>query len=284
MKVLVLGAGGMLGSAVFRVLSEKEDLEVYGAVRSEKTRDFFSPALRRRLVAGCDVEKHDDLSRLMTSVTPDVVVNCIAVSKGSPEPNDSLRSFAIYALLPHRLAALCSFTNARLVHISTDGVFSGARGGYREDDCPDSQETYGRQKLLGEVRYPHTITLRTSIIGHELQAAHGLIEWFLSRQRSCRCFTRAFFSGLPTIELALIIRDIVIPNGTLSGIYHVAACRISKFDLLRLVAEVYGKSIEIIPDDSVVIDRTLNADRFRAATGYVAPEWPELINNMHSYH
>jgi dTDP-4-dehydrorhamnose reductase len=125
--------------------------------------------------------------------------------------------------------------------------------------------------------------LRTSIIGLELQTAHGLIGWFLSQRNECKCFTRAIFSGLPTIVLAQIIRDIVIPRADLFGIYHVAAEPISKFDLLRLVADVYGKSIDLEPDDQVVIDRSLNAQRFRAATGYVTPAWPELITLMHSY-
>jgi dTDP-4-dehydrorhamnose reductase len=162
-------------------------------------------------------------------------------------------------------------------------VFSGTKGGYTEDDPPDAKDIYGISKCLGEVRYPHTISLRTSIIGHELQSAHGLIGWFLSQQNECKCFTRAMFSGFPTVVLAQIIRDIVIPRADLSGIYHVAAEPISKFDLLRLVAEVYGKSIDLLPDDQVVIDRSLNAQRFRAATGYVTPAWPELITLMHSY-
>jgi dTDP-4-dehydrorhamnose reductase len=133
------------------------------------------------------------------------------------------------------------------------------------------------------VAYPHTVTLRTSIIGHELQSAHGLVNWFLSQQEHCNGYTRAIFSGLPTVVLAQIIRDVVIPRTDLSGVYHVAAQPISKYDLLKLVADVYGKKIEIVPSDKLVIDRSLNAERFSAATGYVVPGWPELIKLMHSY-
>lgn len=283
MRVLVLGASGMLGSAVFRIFSEKEDWEVFGTARSEAAKSYFSPELGKRLVVGCDVENHDTLAKVFSQTEPDVVINCIALPKESADASDPMRSFSIYALLPHRLAVLCSLAKARLVHISTDGVFSGMRGGYTEDEPPEAKDIYGVSKHLGEVRYPHTITLRTSIIGHELQTAHGLIDWFLSQQNKCKCFTRAIFSGFPTVVLAQIIRDIVIPRTDLFGIYHVAAEPISKFDLLRLVAEVYGKSIDLVPDDQVVIDRSLNAARFRAATGYVAPAWPELITIMHSY-
>src|SRR5206468_9363992 len=156
-------------------------------------------------------------------------------------------------------------SGARLVHVSTDGVFSGTKGGYTEDDPADARDLYGISKLLGEVHYPHTITLRTSMIGHELQAAHGLLGWFLSQRERGTCFGRAIFCGLPTVALAQIVRDGVMPRRALFGLYHVAARPISKYDLLRLVAEVYGKTIDMVRDDSVVIDRSLNAARFAAA-------------------
>jgi len=170
-----------------------------------------------------------------------------------------------------------------MIQISSDGVFSGSRGLYSEDDSPDASDLYGISKILGEIREPHAITLRTSIIGHELQTKTGLLEWFLSQQRTCKCFNRSIFSGLPTVALAKIIRDFVIPKPELFGVYHVAAQAISKFDLLKLVAEIYGKTIELIPVDQPVCDRSLNPARFRAATGYVAPEWTELIRIMHAY-
>lgn len=283
MRVLVLGAGGMLGHTVFRVLSERKDWQVFGSLRSGSVKGLFPAELGERLVAGGDVEDHDALSRVFSRTSPDVVINCVAQTRQPADgDNPMIRQFSVHALLPHRLAVHCSLAGARLVHISTDGVFSGDKGGYTEDDCPDATDAYGNSKRMGEVDYPHTISLRTSMIGHALQPTHGLLEWFLSQEGECRCYTRAVFSGLPTVELARIIRDIVIPREDLYGIYHVAAEPISKFDLLRLVAEVYGKSITLIPDDRVVIDRSLNAGRFRTATGYVAPAWHELISLMHS--
>jgi len=283
MKALVLGASGMLGNAMMRVLSEEEDWDVFGTVRSSEVARLFSPKIAERLVAGVDIGNHDTLTKLFAQVRPNVVVNCIGLVKQLAEADDPLMAIPINSLLPHRLAGLCDLVGARLVHISTDCVFAGKKGDYRESDPSDAEDLYGKSKFLGEVDYPHAITLRTSIIGHELQGARSLIDWFLSQERKCKGYTKAIYSGLPTVVLAQIVRDVVIPRTDLSGLYHVAAQPISKYDLLRLVADVYGKAIEIIPDDKLVIDRSLNADRFRDATGYVAPGWPISIELMHSY-
>lgn len=283
MRILVLGASGMLGNAVLRVMDEKQDWEMFGTVRSSNVSPFFSEKIGQRLIIGCDAGDHDALVSVFAQVRPNVVVNCIGLVKQLADADDPLRAIPINSLLPHRLAGLCALVGARFVHISTDCVFSGEQGGYTENDFSDAKDLYGKSKFLGEVDYPHAITLRTSIIGHELQSVHGLIGWFLSQQDRCKGYKRAIFSGLPTVVLAQIIRDVVIPRPDLSGVYHVAAQPISKYDLLRLVADIYGKSIEIVPDDQQVIDRSLNTDRFRQATGYEAPDWPELIKLMHFY-
>jgi dTDP-4-dehydrorhamnose reductase len=282
MRILVLGASGMIGNAVIRVLAEKVDWEVFGTVRSESFRHFFLPHIAERLVADIDVNHYDSLVNIMGRIRPDVIVNCVGLTKHKAGGNEPLAAIPLNSLLPHRLAGLCAITGARLIHVSTDCVFSGEKGNYTEIDPPDATDIYGKSKSLGDVLYPHTITLRTSTIGHELQSAHGLLDWFLS-QRQCKGFSRAIFSGLPTVVFAQIIRDVVIPRSDLFGLYHVAGRAIAKYDLLRLVAEVYGKPIEIVRDDQFIIDRSLNADQFKRATGYVAPDWPELIRIMHSY-
>jgi dTDP-4-dehydrorhamnose reductase len=207
------------------------------------------------------------------------VINCSAA--GRPAPADPLRSIQVYAVLPRRLSHLCRLAGARLIQIGSDGVFSGNRGFYGENDLPDANDVYGIAKLLGEIAEPHAITLRTSIIGHELQSRGGLLEWFLSQQGQCSCFTQAIFSGFPTIVLADLIRDVVVPHPDLHGIYHMATRPISKFDLLQLVATRYGKAIQLIPDDRASPDRSLVAERFRAATGYVPPDWPDLVDRMY---
>jgi len=283
MKILVLGATGMLGNAMIRVLSEKVDLQVFGTARSESSKRLFLPNLAARLVFGVDVEQNDSLIKAFTGIRPNVVINCVGLVKQLADAEDPLQAIPINAILPHRLARLCELSGARLVHISTDCVFAGEKGNYCESDPSDAKDLYGKSKYLGEVAYPHTVTLRTSIIGHELQSAHGLVGWFLSQKESCNGYTEAIFSGLPTVVLAQVIRDVVIPRPDLSGVYHVAAQPISKYDLLKLISTEYGKQIEIAPDDKLVIDRSLNAERFREATGYVAPDWPTLIKTMHSY-
>lgn len=283
MKILVLGASGMIGSTVLRVLSEKNDWVVFGTVRDESVKGFFPASIGEHLRADIDVEHQDSLVRILDQIRPNVVVNCAGLTKHKPEVEDPLISIPINTLMPHRLAGLCKLVGARLIHISTDCVFSGEKGGYIENDFADARDVYGKSKALGEVHYPHTITLRTSTIGHELQSKYGLLDWFLSQEGRCKGYTRAIFSGLPTVVFAQIVRDVVIPHTELSGLYHVAAKPITKFDLLKLIADVYGKTIDMVPDDKLMIDRSLDAKRFQSATGYVAPEWPDLIKLMHAY-
>lgn len=279
----MLGVSGMLGRAVYRVMSKGVDFEVFGTVRDVKSVNFLPDSLRSNVLAGVDVEREDSLVAVFGNVRPNVVINCVGLVKQLADSNDPLLAVPINALLPHRLAALCKVAGARLVHISTDCVFSGDKGNYLESDFPDAYDLYGRTKLIGEVDYPHAITLRTSIIGHELAGARSLLCWFLAQEGRVKGFTQAVFSGLPTNELARVIRDFVIPRPALHGLYHVAAKPIDKYALLKLIAAVYGKSIEIDPDDQLKIDRSLCADRFGEATGYVAPEWPELIRAMYKF-
>ncbi|MBF0272643.1 MAG: SDR family oxidoreductase [Magnetococcales bacterium] len=283
MKALVLGASGMIGSTVLRVLSEKQDWEVFGSVRDPTVKRFFAPPIADRLIHGIELEAFDSLVSVLDRVRPQVVINCAGLTKHKPEADDPLITLPINALMPHRLARVCKLAGARLIHVSTDCVFSGEKGGYVESDFADARDVYGKSKALGELHQPGAVTLRTSTIGHELQSQYGLLDWFLAQQGRCKGFTRAIFSGLPTVVFAQVIRDVVIPNPELSGLYHVAAEPINKFDLLRLIADVYGKTIEIEADDRLVIDRSLNAQRFQLATGYHAPGWPELIHIMHTY-
>jgi dTDP-4-dehydrorhamnose reductase len=283
MKVLVLGVTGMLGNAVFRVLSGQPDLRVFGSARGASARCYFPEQWQSNIVSGVDVENHDSLVRLFGEVRPDIVINCVGLVKQLADAEDPLQAIPINALLPHRLAALCRVNGARFIHISTDCVFSGRTGGYVESDFADADDLYGRSKFLGEVAYPHAITLRTSIIGHELSGARSLVNWFLAQQGTTKGFTRAVFSGQPTVVLARVIRDHVIPRPDLNGLYHVAAAPLNKYDLLQLVAKVYRKDIEIVPDERLVIDRSLDATRFREATGYQAPRWEDMIQAMYEF-
>lgn len=280
-KVMVLGATGMLGNAVLRTFSGDLRFEVSGTARSEPARRLLPDALRDLVVTGIDVEQYDSLVLAFSQIKPDVVINCVGLIKQLSSANDPLTALPINAMLPHRLARLCAINGARLVHVSTDCVFSGNKGMYLESDRPDAYDLYGRSKLLGEVDYDNAITLRTSIIGHELNSTNALVDWFLAQEGSVKGFRHAVFSGLPTAELARVIRDYVLPRPELRGLYHVSAEPIAKYDLLKLVANIYGKRIDIVADDQLKIDRSLNSDRFRRETGYSPADWPELINLMH---
>lgn len=282
MKILVLGASGMIGSAMVRVLAERSEWAVFGTLRSPDSKRFFRTAVADRLLSGFDAEKPEALIRVFARVKPDVVVNCIGLTKHHKESEDPQLALPLNALLPHRLADLCAVSGARLIHVSTDCVFAGTKGNYTEGDAPDATDVYGKAKHLGEVDYPHAITLRTSTIGHELQSHYGLLEWFLAQQGTCKGFGRAIFSGLPNTEFARVVRDVVIPRSGMHGLYHVGADPIGKYELLKLIAGVYGKQIDIVRDDEFKIDRSLDPGRFNRATGYQAAGWPELIQAMYT--
>lgn len=283
-RVLVLGASGMLGNAVLRLFAHSRNYQAFGSVRSARTLRLLDANLREHVITDVNAEDSDSLMQLFSDASPEVVINCVGLVKQLAEANDPLAALPTNSLLPHRLARLCGVAGARFVHISTDCVFSGTKGMYTEADPADATDLYGRSKLLGEVDYPHAITLRTSIIGHELEGARSLVGWFLAQERKVRGFRRAIFSGLPTVELARVIRDRVLPHPELHGLYHVSAEPINKYELLKLVAEAYGKRIEIQPDDGLVIDRSLDSSRFREATGFSPKPWPELVAAMRHFH
>lgn len=282
MKVLILGASGMLGSATFREFSADARYETWGTLRSGALRERFSPESRARLITGVDATDQDALVSLLARVRPDAVINCVGVIKQASTAKDPLVTLPLNSMLPHRLAHLCGLVGARLVHISTDCVFTGKKGMYVESDVSDAEDLYGKSKYLGELHdFPHAITLRTSIIGHELGTNLALVDWFLSQTGTVKGFTKAIFSGLPTVELARVIKDLVLPKAELNGLYHVSVDPIDKFHLLSLVAKVYGKQINIEPDDKLHIDRSLDSSRFRAAFNYQPPSWDRLIATMH---
>jgi len=282
-KILILGGTGMLGHLLLRYLSAFPEYAVMATARSLTGMKKLFPAdiLARFLPDSVDVNHFDSIVRALSSFRPDVVINCIGIIKQLPLADDPLTAIAINALLPHRISLISQTAGARLIHISTDCVFDGKKGMYTENDQSNAEDLYGRTKFLGEVAYPHCLTLRTSIIGHELKGGYGLIEWFLTQNQKVRGFRKAIYSGFPTIELARIIHNYVLPNPELKGVYQVSSEPVSKYDLLRLVAEQYGKDIEIEPYDDFVQDRSLNSTVFRKATGYRPPPWNKLVEIMH---
>lgn len=282
-RILVIGASGMLGSTLLRYFADQEDVDIFATARSPESTKTLSNQLKDKILFQVDIENINHLLKTFSMTQPDVVINCVGVIKQLTQAKDPLTAIPINSILPHRLAHLAATSKARLIHFSTDCVFSGAAGNYSESDCPDALDLYGRSKLIGEVDYPNAITLRTSLIGHELSSNRSLVNWFLSQTGSVKGFRKAIFSGLPTIEIARVIHEFVLPNPELHGLYHLSVKSISKFDLLSLIAKVYSKDINIIPDDSLVVDRSLDSSRFCAATGFSPRPWPELIQSMYDF-
>jgi dTDP-4-dehydrorhamnose reductase len=279
-RVLVLGGEGMLGHKMFQILRERFDnvLCTLWGHPSDKTFERVELLQRDTVIPGVDASDFSLLSKLLADLRPTKVVNCIGIVKQRREAHDAIPSITLNALLPHQLAKMAAGIGARLIHFSTDCVFTGSRGGYREEDPSDADDLYGRTKYLGEVSDPPALTLRTSIIGRELTNHASLLEWFLAQNgRSIKGFRKVLYSGLTTNRMAHLIGDLIEDHPDLHGLYQVAGPWISKHDLLCLAREAFGLDIEIVPDDEQVNDRTMCADRFFAATGYRTPSWPEML-------
>lgn len=276
-RVLILGAGGMLGHKLVQRL--RTQFPWWGTVRTRAT-DYarFGILDESRLIGQVDAVSFETVMQTVARVRPEVVVNCIGILKQLPAAKDPVATLQVNALFPQRLALLCEAAGAWLLHISTDCVFSGRRGGYTEDDVPDAEDLYGRTKLLGEPQGPSTLVLRTSMIGRELTSRVGLVEWFLAqRGRRVRGYRRARFSGLTTQALADVIAALVGRRERLTGLYHVGAAAIDKYELLCRLNEAFATRTTIEPDDELSVDRSLNSERFWNATGLSRPEWPDMI-------
>ena len=279
MRILILGGNGMLGHQLFKHLAEdhevkvtlRQDLSVY-----EKFNLFHPDNSFSRI----NVRSADQLIEVLGVFQPQAIVNAVGIIKQRPSARESITSLEINSLFPHRLALLCKTINARMIHLSTDCVFSGKKGNYREDDPSDALDLYGKSKYLGEVNEHHCVTLRTSMIGRELSRKKSLLEWFLAQKGPIKGFKKAIFSGFTTKELSRIIEIILTQHPYASGIYHVSNDPISKFDLLALIKDGLNLPVEIIPDKSFVCDRSLDSNKFRQEFNYNPPTWEEMIKEL----
>jgi dTDP-4-dehydrorhamnose reductase len=291
MKILILGGHGMLGHRLWMNLAKEH--EVWVTVRQTSSPFPDLPEFPSKYVrTDVDASNFDQVTRALASIQPDLVINCIGLIKQMGHlARDPILSISLNALLPHRISLICRAAKIRMIHISTDCVFSGKKGNYLESDQSDAEDLYGRSKFLGEVAYPpHSLTLRTSIIGRELKTRLGLIEWFLSQKDgdNIHGYKHAIFSGFTTDELSHIILNYIIPNPDLTGLYHVSSDPISKYDLLQMTNQIFGRRINILSDEDFFLDRSLISTRFRQATGYHPPSWAEMIQELaegsHFYH
>jgi dTDP-4-dehydrorhamnose reductase len=278
MRVLVFGAGGMLGHKLMQVLGS--DHEAFGTVRgATKQLEAFAPS--DRILTGVSVDDPDSIRQAIETIKPDVVINAIGIIKQLPDSKNVITTLTVNSIFPHRLAELGKEFGFRLITISTDCVFSGSRGNYSEDDVADATDLYGKSKNLGEVIADNCLTLRTSIIGHELGTAHSLIDWFLSnRGGNVKGFANAIYSGFPTIVFAAIIDNLIRHYPKLTGLYHISSGPINKYDLLNLVNDAYSAEVKIERDEEFKIDRSLDSRKFRAETGFAPASWREMIRMM----
>lgn len=278
MKVLILGGSGMLGHRLWMSLQDQYD--VYVTVRNQTNPFPNVPEFpQNKVICGVEGLITESVLKAITQVKPEVVINCIGIIKqlDNANPLDHIR---VNALLPHLIALWCATANIRLIHISTDCVFSGNKGSYRETDEPDPVDLYGRTKLLGELNYPHCITLRTSIIGLELKNYLGLVEWFLRQSGTVKGYTNAIYTGLTTRELSKVIKYFVIPRSDLFGVHHVSSWFISKYELLNTIKGEFGKKVNVMPYPDFYCDRSLVSTVFQSKTGYAPALWAQMVKEL----
>ncbi len=280
MKVLVLGGSGMLGHKLVHCWRDRFD--VWTTFRhSASSFEKYGFYEKRKIFENVQAENFDSVLRVLAELKPDVVVNCIGLIKQLKESKSIIPTLTLNSIFPHRLALACEVAGARMITLSTDCVFSGEKADYKEDDVADAIDLYGRSKFLGEVTAANCLTVRTSIIGRELGSAHSLVEWFLSNQNKIvKGFRKAIYTGFPTVVFADILADIIEKQPDLSGVWHISSDPINKFDLLNLIKEAYQVNIGIEPFDDFAIDRSLNSDKFREATGFAPQSWENMIEQM----
>ena len=286
-RVLVLGATGMLGHKLVQVLAASDDLDVHAAARRPVADAWQAQRITFHAAPDLASGSHA-VAQLIETCAPDVIVNAVGAIKQRDLYSHVDATYYINGVLPHLLAQFASMRNARVIHFSTDCVFQGDRGNYTEADRPDVEDLYGRSKAMGEIDYGPHLTIRTSIVGFELSGHQGLLGWFLRQPRGSKLagYTKAIFSGLPTVYLARLVREVLIEESDLRGLYHVASEPIDKFTLLSMLNEALGLGHTLEPSAELRINRSLNDSRFRTATGTHRPAWsqlvPELAADYHS--
>jgi dTDP-4-dehydrorhamnose reductase len=282
-KILILGSTGLLGSTLLKYFSKKNNFKCYGAIRKK------SDAVKLKYIKDIELYKVDykkkySITKVFNKINPNIIINCVGITKQLVHKNKISEIIRVNSFLPHFLAQIVnSQKKIRLIHFSTDCVFSGTKGNYKETDLPDAQDIYGRSKLLGEISYSNTLTLRTSIIGHELQTKHSLLNWFLDQKKFVEGYKNAFFSGLTTLEIAKVLDRFIISNKKLEGLYHLSGKKISKYNLLNLIKKVYKKDIKININRNIKINRSLNSNSLKIITGYKPSSWNKIIKEMFEF-
>lgn len=281
MRILILGGDGMLGHKAYQILSGYFD--TYVTFRNFNKRlkqtNIFD---EKKVLDKIDAFKIESVKKVIRRVNPDFIINCIGIIKQSKEAKNPKISIYINSLFPHLLAEYCSAVDSKLIHISTDCVFSGKKGDYTEDDFSDAEDLYGRTKYLGEINYGNSLTIRTSILGHELFTNLSLVEWFLSQENKVvNGYTNAIYTGFPTVTLCYEIVRLINNYPNLTGIFHISSEKISKYDLLTIIKKAYDFNVRINPYNDFYCDRSLNSEKYRKLTNFRPQAWEDMIIQMY---
>ena len=282
MKILILGVSGMLGHKLYEILSKDPCFDVYGTLRHNPDYSIKNGLFKSdKILYPINVLELNKLKGVICNISPAIVINCVGIVKNVNKKNNLLDLIELNALFPHQLLKICYENHTKLIHISTDGVFSGKKGMYKECDNADAFEYYGRTKYLGEVDYGNALTIRTSIIGEEIKRSSGFYEWIISmNNKDVIGYKKSIFSGFTTIRFSQILKWIIREHIDLFGLYHISSTPISKFDLITKLKEHLHLNISIIPDYNVKIDRCLDCNEFINITDFEPPTWDEMIHEF----
>lgn len=283
MRILVLGATGMLGHTIYKFLNQSDEIECYGSIRNTKDKEFFDSHLSKKTRIFNDFNNLKKLEKFIKKIKPQIILNCIGLIKQRDNSDNQPEAIFINSLLPHQISKVCNELGIRFIHFSTDCVFSGRKGNYKESDLPDARDIYGLSKFMGEINGKNNLTIRTSIIGHELKNSLGLLEWFLGEKKDIKGYSRAIFSGLTTLEVSRFLLDHIFKNNKIYGVYHLASEPITKLKLLKIINNVYKCKKNIISSSSLKINRSLDGSKLIEVTKYKVPNWEEMIKDLYRW-
>ena len=277
-RILILGASGMLGHMLVRVLSPHH--HVVGTTSSQYDEKSH---LARILSVGnwvdhVDVRNLSTVEKTIRDTKADVVINCVGVIKQKMESSNIMDAILINSLIPHQLANICNQTQSRLIHFSTDCVFDGSPGIKKVNDVPNATDLYGTTKRLGEVDYAPALTLRTGFVGRQLSGFEGLFEWVRSqRGKTIDGYQNAIYSGFTAMALSRIIRQIIEEHEQLSGLHQVAGNHINKFELITKLNEYLDLDLTINRNIDFMCDRSMDGSEFTKLTDIAIPSWDDML-------
>ena len=283
MRVLILGVSGLIGHKILQEFTSY--FEVFGTLH--KSKNFYNNIKLfsgNNIIENIDVSEYEIVNGVINAINPDVVLNCVGITKRKDEINNSIKALTVNSVFPHQLANWAQNSGKKVIHFSTDCVFDGKTGNYNETSLTTAEDMYGRTKALGELKYERTLTIRSSFIGQELFGKTELLEWFLSQNgKQIKGFRNTFYSGVSTIFMAHVIRDIILNFPDLSGLYNLAPEKpISKFDLLSIAKTAFNVKVDIIPEDEHAHLPTLDGSKLRTKMNLVVPSWQSMMNELSS--